>query len=343
MNTKQVHRYIGRYLETTGCRIIEKSPAHYMVKLSPHADRELTNRPYYWSFVDRTGAEPETMSYLFVTDKERYDTAQQQQAGSQAGQPPAPAVPMAGTAMAAGTAGPALGAGTAAGTASTAGTAEAALARSMGYVHSTPNIRIPREDIYFGSRRLDQLFDAAQAAGSYVCLFQEPALRANNPLASFAYTPWLGINYKVAFECDRKREEIHTFGISLATGHFEENFHQRLASLRMTPKLPPNVHVAPNGISLAKAAAIAETMLERKLKAYDYTWAEEAAERLLEEQACLKHYYEPLLNASTLSEEELAKLSAQFEAREAEITWQYEPRMTASAINCGIFYLEGIG
>lgn len=41
------------------------------------ADRELTNRPYYWSFVDRIGGEPETMTYLFVTDKNKYDAAEE--------------------------------------------------------------------------------------------------------------------------------------------------------------------------------------------------------------------------------------------------------------------------
>lgn len=47
MNSKQVHKYVNRYLEATDCSIIEKSPAHFTVKLSPEADRELTNRPYY--------------------------------------------------------------------------------------------------------------------------------------------------------------------------------------------------------------------------------------------------------------------------------------------------------
>ena len=72
MNAGQVADFCLRYLEATGCRILEKSPAHVKVKLSPEADRDLTGRSYYWNFVERTGAEPETMSFVFVFDPERH-------------------------------------------------------------------------------------------------------------------------------------------------------------------------------------------------------------------------------------------------------------------------------
>ncbi|MCY9739798.1 YqhG family protein, partial [Paenibacillus thiaminolyticus] len=68
MNTEQVRDYVLRYLEATDCHILEKSPAHVTVKLSERADRVLTNRPYYWGFIDRTGAEAETMRFTFVFD-----------------------------------------------------------------------------------------------------------------------------------------------------------------------------------------------------------------------------------------------------------------------------------
>jgi len=305
MNTKQIHRFVQHYLESTDCQIIEKSPAHFKVKLSPLADRILTNRPYYWGFVDRTGAEPETMSFLFVTDKERYDRAQEEQAGSEPDQ------------------------------------TDAALARSFGYVHgTTAGARMPREDLYYGSRRLEQLFEAARSGGSYVCLFQEPELRKSHPLQSTAYTPWLGVNLMVEFQCDRKREEIHSYGISLATGQVVEQFQERLAGMRMTPRLPPNIHIARSAITLHRAAGLVEQALEKKLRSYDYSWAQEAAERLEEEQQLIAHYYEALL--SSAEEEQRANIEAQFENRKAEIDWQYKPRVQASAINCGIFHLAGI-
>ncbi len=85
MNTEQIRKFVERYLEATDCQIIEKHPSFITVKLSPEADKALTNRPYYWSFVERTGAEPETMSMQFIFDPDehaRYVQKQQAQAAS---------------------------------------------------------------------------------------------------------------------------------------------------------------------------------------------------------------------------------------------------------------------
>ncbi|AZN42161.1 YqhG family protein [Paenibacillus albus] len=324
MNERQIQKFVQRYLDATGCHIVEKSPAHFHVKLSPKADRDLTNRPYYWSFVDRTGADPETMSLLLVTDKQKYDNQAAAQAEAAQKQQSSPSNAEANSAQ-------------------TPNSAEAALNRSFGYIHGTlnTNIRVPREDLYFGSRRLNQLFESSRQGGSYLCLFQEPDKRSNSPLDSTAYSAWLGVNMKVEFACDMKREEFHSFGISLATGQCIEQFHDRLLQYRMTPKLPPNVHTAKNALTLVKAAAIAEQTLERKLRNYDYSWAVAAAKRLNEELDTINHYYEPLLESA--EEENKPQITEQFERRQDEIRWQYEPRVTASAINCGIFYLQGIG
>lgn len=318
MNEKQVHKFVNRYLEATECSILEKSPAHFTVKLSPFADRELTNRPYYWSFVDRVGAEPETMTYLLVTDKQKYDADEESKAKEKASDEPD------------------------ASATSQDAAANAALGRSLGFIHGSlaAPARVPREDLYFGARKLDQLFDAAKSKGSYVYLFQEPDKRSSNPFSSTPYTAWLGVNMRVDFACDRKREEIHCFGVSLATGLCVEQFHDRLLSHKLTPRLPANIHITKNGLSFNKALGIVEQALERKLRGYDYSWAADASARLEEELKRIGSYYEPLIKNAT-AETRLA-IEEQFTQRQAEIRWQYEPRVTASAINCGIFHLEGI-
>ncbi|PZD95994.1 hypothetical protein DNH61_11235 [Paenibacillus sambharensis] len=312
MNNRQIHKFVERYLEATGCGVLEKSPSHFKVKLSPAADRELTGRPYYWSFVDRTGAEPETMSFLFVTNRDKYDAAEAKAAENERAAADAP---------------PGV---------------EAALGRSFGHIHGSLNaVRMPREDLYFGSRRLDQLFQAVRSGGKFVCLFQEPETRKPDPLESVPYTPWLGVNIKVGFECDRKREELHSFGISLATGVCVEQFYDRLLKLKMTPRLPPNIHIARSSMTVTKAAGMIEQQLERKLKSYDYSWAEAAAARLDDELERINLYYEPLI-AGAEDEEQHAAIAAQYANRQDEIRWQLSPRVTASAINCGIFHLSGI-
>ncbi|XID93982.1 YqhG family protein [Paenibacillaceae bacterium WGS1546] len=293
MNAKQVQKFATTYLESTNCTVIEKTPASVTVKLSPEADRALTNRPYYWSFVDRTGTPPETMMYRWS-----FEHPAMQDRGS---------------------------------------------APLVSYV-MTESGRIVQEDVYFGSRRLQQLFEVVSQAGRCVTLFEEPPRLRPDPLRSQPYTAWLGVNFKVGYECDVKREELYFWGISLATGVINENFMDTLSPRKLTPRLPANVHLLKNGLTLRKGMAQLETALERKLRAADFSWAAEAEERRQDELARIRQYYEPILDGLNGPEQAPQKeaATARFRQREAEIDWQYRPRVTAKAVNCGIFHLPGI-
>ncbi|MFC5404149.1 YqhG family protein [Cohnella soli] len=293
MNAKQVQKYVMGYLESTGCLILEKNPAYVTVKLSPEADRALTNRPYYWSFVDRTGSEPETMTFRWTFE------------------PPS--------------------------------MAERAAANPISYI-VTESGRIVQEDAYYGSRRLLQIFEAARQWGRCVTMFEEPPRGKGDPFGSRPYTAWLGANFKVGYECDMKREEMYGWGISLATGVINEKFMETLAEKKLTPRLPSNVHLLRNGLSLRKAMNQLELTLERKLRVGDFTWAVDAEERRQDELDRIRHYYEPMLEAMTHPDQQTQKeaVSARYEQRQAEIDWQYRPRVTLSVINCGIFHLPGI-
>lgn len=348
MNAKQIHRFVERYLEATGCTILEKSPAHFKVKLSPAADRELTNRPYYWSFVDRTGIEPETMTLLLVTDPAKYDAMNgadgaAAQGGRTEGRTEGGAAGAAANAADA-PKGDQSGAGDGAPSAQANAAPEqagmAVLSRAFGLAPMNPGVRTPRDDLYFGSRRLEQIFAAARRGGRFVCLFQQPDERALHPYDSHPCTPWLGVNVKVGFVCDLKREEMHAFGVSLATGTVVEQFFDRLQGLRLTPRLPANVHITGASLSIRKAADLIEQALMRKLRACDYGWAAAANERLKEELAQLAHYYEPLIEAA--DDERKAEIAAQYEARKEEIRWQLKPRVTAEIVNAGLFHLTGL-
>lgn len=70
MNPAQIKQAVLSYLTVTGCQLLEVTPEQLTVKLSPEADKALTNRPYYWGFVERTNTPPETFSYRFVFEPE---------------------------------------------------------------------------------------------------------------------------------------------------------------------------------------------------------------------------------------------------------------------------------
>ena len=171
--------------------------------LSAEADRDLTGRTYYWNFVERTGAEPETMSFMFVFDPEK-----RQKSTPEGPQSPSILERYFGI------------------TPVTSGSS-----------------RMLEEDITFGCRRLDQMFHAAHTKGGYLQLFEETPAGARGTLTSYRYTTWLMVNYKVEMICDMKREELHSLGISMSTGEIVNHFLQNITEKALTPRLPAHTHL----------------------------------------------------------------------------------------------------
>lgn len=308
MSPDQVQQHVMTYLEVTDCQVIEKSPFHITAKLSPQADKQLTNRPYYWGFVERTGVEPETLSFTFVFDPERYTV------------PDVPVNP-----------------------APNGGPQDSIMSRYFGVMPTVPRIgpgRIQREDVSYGSRRLQQIWDAARQDGSYVYLFEQPGDLQRRALFSAAYEPWLAVCFKVEMTCDVKKEELHFMGISLLSGEITDDFRHLLVGKNLSPRLPENVHINPAELSVSKAAEILQSSLTSKLSQLDYQWADQAQERLKDELAIIDAYYENMMNEP--EEEKNNHIREQYTRRRSEMTWQYEPKVKISAITCGLFHFRPI-
>lgn len=341
MNIEQIRSFVLQYLEAYQCSIVEKAPTHVTVQLSVEADKELTNRSYYWGFVERTGAPAETMTMTFVFDPPAYQAAKAAKPfTSGSGARPAP-----GTGAAAAAA-PASGPGS--------GTSDSILGRYFGFVPTTVTARVPTDEVTFGSRRLGQLFQSARQRGRFVRLFEQPqpagdsaqAMRAAAPAdrssaPPVAYETWLLVNYKVELICDMKRSEIHSLAISLATGRIRERFYDEVLSRPLTPRLPDNISLLPNTVSFSEAAARLESHLEQTVRGYDHTWADRANLRLQDELARVDGYYRSLLQ--TVEPAVRFELETQYNNRRGEIDWQYRPRIHVSVINCGFFHLQAEG
>ncbi|WP_379153667.1 YqhG family protein [Paenibacillus sp. sgz5001063] len=354
LTPQEVRKQVMDYLEATECSMIEVSPLHVTVKLSPRADRMLTERPYYWGFVERTGAPPETLSFTFVFDPEKYDhLAAAAQAAPPVRQPRGAGDRTAAAGLPAGAgaagieAGAELSAGSGIGPAAGAppgGTADpqdSILSRFFGFVPPLPRIgpgMIRREDVTYGSKRLGQIWSAAREEGKCLQLFEDPGGRQRLTLLSAAYEPWLAVCYKVEMSCDLKREELHFIGVSLTSGLIVPDFEAKLGSRELTPRLPENIHIQPSELNIAAGADRLEGYLTSKLALLDYTWAEEARERLQLELSIVDIYYEELLKE--LDEEKRLAILEQYNRRRKETTWQYEPQIAVSAVTYGLFHLR---
>lgn len=331
MKAAQIRDFVMRYLDAEQCDILEKHPDYVTVKLSPSADKELTYRPYYWGFVERTGIVPETMTCTFIFNPESYKASQPAQPGPgmppvQASNPqgiPQPQAPGASSPGVPGAPQPQQ---------------DSILGRYFGFVPTQVVARVPKDEVTFGSRRLEQIFTAVRNKGRFVHLFEETNIdpRAKS-FATQACESWLQVNFKVELACDMKRSEIHSLGIHLVTGQIVERFQDILKTRSLTPVLPAHVYMIPDKFTLPRAVIYLEQYMEEKLKAYDHTWASEARLRLEDEIDRIRGYYEPMLQSA--EPEAKAGIKSQYDNRRQEIEWQYRPRIQISVINCGLFHL----
>jgi len=300
VDKEQLQQYVFRYFQATGSHVLEAGPGHLRVKLSELADKDLTNRPLYWAFVERSGMTPQTMTLTFIFEREQAPD---------------------------GTEG---------------------------------------EDFAFGSPRLLQMFSSAAKHGRWTRLYEETDATER---AVAAVVPWLGLNCNVQYICDRKRDEIHSLGVNLVSGEVSPHFMERLRQCRLSPRIPPRVHTVPAAISLEQANKIIQQWLTAHVQAQDVRWAQEARERMAEEIARLKQFYEehPGRTAhrrnngnrsenhpenhqndpdeqtpvdAPASEAEDETWTATYRRQLKEVKWQYEPRVQIDVINGGLFFLR---
>jgi hypothetical protein len=181
------------------------------------------------------------------------------------------------------------------------------------------------ERLHFGSPRLHQIFRSAQKHGSFIRLYEEPDASQHTHIPLH---PWLGLNVKISYQCDRKKDQILSLGLHLISGTIIEQFHELLQKRKLTPKIPDYCFTISPLIKPKSGIGRLEQYIRSRIAADDHTWAEKAKERWAEDLALLDHFYEGV-------EEKPECYYIEKEALEQ----QYKPRITVSVINGGMFYL----
>lgn len=183
---------------------------------------------------------------------------------------------------------------------------------------------ITGEPLHFGSPRLHQLFQSAQRHGSYIRLYEK-----TNATSSVPLHPWLGVNVKISYQCDRKKDTILSLGLHLITGTIVEQFHEKLQKLPLTPKIPDYCFTISPIIKPQSGMARLEQYIGKKIEQDDHTWAEQAIARWNEDLALLDHFYE-----------EMEEKPECYYMEKQALEEQYKPKITISVINGGLFYLQ---
>jgi len=184
---------------------------------------------------------------------------------------------------------------------------------------------IKGELIHFGSPRLHQLFACAKKLSGYIRLYEN---RQGKAQEHTALKPWININMKISYQCDRKRDVFRSIGLQLINGQIVDDFQTKLEKLPLTAKIPDFAFTLSPLIMPKSGITRIENTIKQTLLAEDYTWAEEAKQRWAKDLRLLEHFYEDMEDYSESLETERLALQE-----------QYEPKINISIINGGFFYL----
>jgi hypothetical protein len=183
---------------------------------------------------------------------------------------------------------------------------------------------IKGEIVHFGSPRLHQIFNSTKNLSRYIRLYENHhAQNRQTPLL-----PWLCMNVKISYQCDRKRDIFKSIGLQLINGTMVEDFHDRLVKIPLTPKIPDYSFTLSPLVKPQSGMSRIETYLTSVINQDDHSWAEEARERWDQDLRLLNHFYEDI-------EED----DENYETEKMALKEQYEPKISISFINGGLFYL----
>lgn len=67
----EVHQYLETFFKANSCPIEENGAGFLTIQLTVDMDKELMNRPFYWTYLEKTGGIPNPMKVTFITDKDK--------------------------------------------------------------------------------------------------------------------------------------------------------------------------------------------------------------------------------------------------------------------------------
>ncbi|OIJ11309.1 hypothetical protein BKP37_15985 [Anaerobacillus alkalilacustris] len=183
------------------------------------------------------------------------------------------------------------------------------------------------EQIHFGSPRLHQILQSLNQVGTYIRLYEH--IPKDDTFQSSALHPWLCINTKISYQCDRKKDMIISLGLNLITGEIIQEFHDMLLSKTVTPKIPDFCFTLSPLITPKSGLLRLENVIRSLIAEDDHQWAEDAYNRWQKDLKLLETFYEEI-------EEKPESYHLEIEA----LKDQYEPKINVHIINGGLFYLK---
>lgn len=185
---------------------------------------------------------------------------------------------------------------------------------------------IKGEVVHFGSPRLNQLFQVTKELGAFVQMYEQVGTQLETQTI---LTPWLGVNYKIAYYSDQTKEILYSLGMNLMTGQVIESFQESLSPVDLDTAMSGNTFNLPYTIKPIHALERLDQIIDDFIQREDHIWAEEAKLRWKKDQRVLEYFYEGVENKPNC-----------YEIEKEAMDQQYETRINIDIVNGGLFYLK---
>lgn len=182
------------------------------------------------------------------------------------------------------------------------------------------------EVIHFGSPRLHQIFQSTKKLAAYIRMYENTPSEANQHIPLY---PWLGLNIKISYQCDRKKEVFKSFGLQLINGQIVKDFHEKLLTINLTKKIPDFTYTISPLIMPKSGVNRIVNLLKQQINEEDHQWAMDARKRWQQDLDLLENFYK-----------DKDEKGESYEIEKKALQEQYEPKVKIHIVNGGLFYLR---
>lgn len=282
------------YFESVGAACIRVDDHYREYELPRDVDKELTDRPYYWLWVEQTGQiVPPTVLRLAFSDEAVARENERLRAEAFA----------------------------------------RADVQAMTEVERMFFRPPTAEYVTLGSFRLDKLFASIDQRGRFASIAvssvddgQGPdgAIELVRQPANPSWVPWLLLNTMVSLRCDSVQQEWLSIGICLENGQIVERFFPAISRLPFH-SVPASTLLERATLDVTTAMRQAEQFLQRRVARHPTDWARQALHRLDQEQRQLQTYYQSIL--PDVQEDERALLEDEQQRKLEQLRERTEPKI----------------
>ncbi|MFQ3542796.1 YqhG family protein [Halobacillus rhizosphaerae] len=183
------------------------------------------------------------------------------------------------------------------------------------------------EGIYLhaGSPMLQRIYGIAMKKGQSARLYES----IKEPVDQKAMNPWLILNALIQYRGKQARDEQLSVGINLIHGTILTNMMDSLWNISFDSQVSDYTFPMTPVISLISGYKRIHNYLDTYIQAADDSWAKDSILQLEKEQHLLQRFFE----TEDVSKDDFLKEQAQIETR-------YQPRVTISIVNGGLFYIS---